>query len=560
MADSNTSSKPNARKSDAVAGSSKEGNAGKRRKVNHACLYCRRSHMHCDENRPCARCIKRDIGHLCHDEVKPPPLKQPSVEPSNPPTASIPNISLPTSAGPQIQTFANVGQTFTPIPGTVAAMKVDSVGGYAPGAGSTPFVAAGAPMGTSPVGMSSWPLVSDPASFFNAETAAGANGEFSVLSQFLDNLDANPWFNNPSITNPSTSLLASASTSTPGTQQPQVTGSSSAMSASPLQFTLTGGGASESGLSQAQSPLKSGSQPQISLPQALSPETERLTASASQLLLDQQQKQPKPQEQTHHEHEHVDPLPPSTKTERFLITAADQEDGTREERLKAVIRAKYEAALLKPYNYVKGYARLSRWMERNVSPESRQAILQPISVLRPKFRSIAQSLKDIDLVYVEEAFERLLLDYDRVFSAMGIPACLWRRTGEIYKANKGFADLVGIDVSKLRDGRLCIYELMSENSAVNYWEKYGHVAFDAQQKAVLTSCVLRYKPNLPALQSGSQTASGTAAQKAALKRRQLNGDSTADGEETFINCCFSFTIRRDIWGIPSMIVGNFIKC
>ncbi|KAG9032238.1 Transcription factor, partial [Tulasnella sp. UAMH 9824] len=105
-----------------------------------------------------------------------------------------------------------------------------------------------------------------------------------------------------------------------------------------------------------------------------------------------------------------------------------------------------------------------------VSPESRQAILQPISVLRPKFRSIAQSLKDIDLVYVEEAFERLLLDYDRVFSAMGIPACLWRRTGEIYKANKGFADLVGIDVSKLRDGRLCIYELMSENSAVNYWE------------------------------------------------------------------------------------------
>ncbi|KAG8980130.1 hypothetical protein FRB90_007811, partial [Tulasnella sp. 427] len=224
------------------------------------------------------------------------------------------------------------------MPGTVAGMKVDSVGGYAPGAGSTPFVAAGAPLGTSPVGMSSWPLVSDPASFFSAENAAGTNGEFSVLSQFLDNLDANPWFNNPSITNPSTSLLATSST--PGTQQPQVTGSSSAMSASPLQFTLTGGGASDSGLSQATSPLKSGSQHQISLPQALSPQTERLTASASQLLLDPQpqrkhSKPPPPQEQTHHEHEHVDPLPPSTKTERFLITAADQEDGTREERLKA---------------------------------------------------------------------------------------------------------------------------------------------------------------------------------------------------------------------------------
>ena len=31
-------------------------------------------------------------------------------------------------------------------------------------------------------------------------------------------------------------------------------------------------------------------------------------------------------------------------------------------------------------------------------------------------------------------------------------------------------------------------------------------------------------------------------------------------EESFISCCFSFTIRRDKWGIPSMIVGNFIQC
>jgi PAS domain-containing protein len=54
-------------------------------------------------------------------------------------------------------------------------------------------------------------------------------------------------------------------------------------------------------------------------------------------------------------------------------------------------------------------------------------------------------------MFIEEAFERLLLDYDRVFSAMGIPACLWRRTGEIFKGNKEFADLVGVDVSRLRD-------------------------------------------------------------------------------------------------------------
>lgn len=247
-------------------------------------------------------------------------------------------------------------------------------------------------------------------------------------------------------------------------------------------------------------------------------------------------------------------IPAATKTERFLLTAADQESGSRDERLNRVIRSKYEAGLLKPYNYVKGYARLSRWMDRNVSQESKQQILQPLSVLRPKFRAIAQSLKDIDLVFIEEAFERLLLDYDRVFSAMGVPACLWRRTGEIYKGNREFSELVGVDGYMLRDGRLCIYELMAEESAVNYWEKYGQVAFDASQKAVLTSCVLRYKPLITTPGAAAITAAITASSRG--NKRQLE----LPNEEGFVNCCLSFTIRRDTWGIPSMIVGNFIKC
>ena len=39
------------------------------------------------------------------------------------------------------------------------------------------------------------------------------------------------------------------------------------------------------------------------------------------------------------------------------------------------------------------------------------------------WQAVAASLTDLDLIFVEEAFERLLLDYDRVFSTMGIPAC-----------------------------------------------------------------------------------------------------------------------------------------
>jgi len=54
----------------APAGDNANRTPKKRRKVNHACLYCRRSHMTCDLERPCTRCIKRNIGHLCHDEPR----------------------------------------------------------------------------------------------------------------------------------------------------------------------------------------------------------------------------------------------------------------------------------------------------------------------------------------------------------------------------------------------------------------------------------------------------------------------------------------------------------
>jgi hypothetical protein len=49
--------------------------------------------------------------------------------------------------------------------------------------------------------------------------------------------------------------------------------------------------------------------------------------------------------------------------EHYLLTAADPVgDVPPEERLKQVIKAKVEAGILKPFNYVKGYARLQRYM------------------------------------------------------------------------------------------------------------------------------------------------------------------------------------------------------
>ncbi|CDS06606.1 Putative Zn(2)-C6 fungal-type DNA-bindingFT domain protein [Lichtheimia ramosa] len=376
----------------------------KRRKVTHACVYCRRSHMTCDEGRPCQRCIKRNIGHLCHDEPKNSQGKGGNKRMS----ASSTNNASTSNSSTSAQTHLAFSQQQNPAFGNVNSTL-----------GGLPLQFFGQ-MGTGQLTFASEQM----------------GNEISVISKFLDSLGKSDM----------NALLQSSSSSSPQQQQQQ-----------------------------------------------------------------QQQQQRSSLVNT---------------TEKFYLTAADPSDGRLEDRLTEVINAKYEAGFLKPYNYVNGYARLQKYMDNNLSAASRQRILNVMGTFRPAFRSVAQSLTDLDLILVEEAFERLLLDYDRVFSSMGIPACLWRRTGEIYKGNKEFASLVNVPIETLREGRLCIYELMAEDAMVNYWEKYGNIAFDSGQKAVLTSCLLKNQ--------------GPSAQS------------------SFISCCFSFTIRRDKYNIPTVIVGNFL--
>ncbi|KAI9015719.1 hypothetical protein CLU79DRAFT_765496 [Phycomyces nitens] len=373
----------------------------KRRKVTHACVYCRRSHMTCDDGRPCQRCIKRSIGHMCHDEPKESASSSGSAS-----NGTAPKGSRESSITSDSDYKSSV-KTVLPPTKQQNHMSASNLGGL-------PLQFFGQ-VGTGQLTFASEHM----------------GNEISVISDFLDSVGN-------------------------------------------TNFVL-------------------GNQNNIGNNNNRAVETAIVNT-----------------------------------TEKFFLTAADPSDGRLEDRLTEVINAKYEAGFLKPYNYVNGYARLQKYMDRHahsMSASSRQRILNVMGTFRPAFRSVAQSLTDIDLILVEEAFERLLLDYDRVFSSMGIPACLWRRTGEIYKGNKEFASLVNVPIETLREGRLCIYELMAEESSVNYWEKYGNIAFDPGQKAVLTSCLLR---------------------------------NPGREETSVISCCFSFTIRRDKYNIPTVIVGNFL--
>lgn len=390
-----------------LSSTSMEGPEKRRKKVSRSCVFCRRSRLICDEQRPCKRCIKRDIAHLCTDE----PLSN-----------SVTPVSI-TEPDEQLR------------PGDNEIKKNDHMEGLHMYNGSA------SQMNRAPSFLTQQPTF----------VSEHVGSEFSSLNAFLNMLDDPVLMNH----GPATNSEISSHHSLP---QQSMIGS-----------------------------------PEPSLP----------------VLLEDQNSA-------------VENAP--TPKEHFFLTAADPStEMTPEDRLKSVINAKLEAGLLQPYNYAQGYSRLQNYIDKYMNQSSKQRILKPLSTIRPAFRAIARSLKDVDLVLVEEGFERLLLSYDRVFTSMSMPACLWRRTGEIYRGNKEFGSLVDCTVDDLRDGKLAIYELMSEESAVNFWEKYGSIAFDKGQKAVLTSCNLR----------------------------------TRDGRKKR-SCCFSFTIRRDRYNIPICIVGNFI--
>ncbi|KAH8705702.1 putative Zn cluster transcription factor Rds2 [Talaromyces proteolyticus] len=427
--------------------------------------------MTCDSDRPCSRCIKRNIGHLCHDEPREPTKKtrhdhEEEDVASNDFAAS---HGLPDLGQPMLQDS----------PLSIRPSTIDPAQTVQPSSITTPV---GQPLdaNTQLYNYGDWPIngrnqfqdmhTFHPSYMFNAPEVTN---EYNLLGDFLSNslMDDNAMFGSDDLQGLySDSSLINMTTNLNGNNAPFAQQQKATQ------------------LAAAQNP-----NPQNSI-------------------------QPPGNSST---------VPNDKAREKYYLTAADPSGmDPPEERMNKLLKAKYEAGMLRPFNYVKGYARLNQYMEQHMQPALRHKILRQLDKFRPKFRERMQSLTDIELVLSEMWFERSLMEYDRVFASMAIPACCWRRTGEIFRGNKEMAELINVPIENLRDGKLALHQIITEDQLVSYWEKFGAIAFDGSQKAMLTSCTLK-SPN-------------------------------EDDSKKGIPCCFSFTIRRDPNAIPALIVGNFL--
>ncbi|EAW14085.1 gluconeogenesis transcription factor RDS2 [Aspergillus clavatus NRRL 1] len=418
--------------------------------------------LHGIKERPCTRCIKRNIGHLCHDEPREPSKRARSEH----------EFSAADEEGQSNNEYANVQG----MPRNVDIQDAAGQQLLADGTIALP------PSSVNSVQNNNIPSSSAQGMGANSQQLLGYNDWLGGQSQFQDMHTFHPsyMFNAPEVTNEYNLLgdfLSSSLLDDGGMfQNDNLHGLYSDPTLINSMATLDNGTL----VQQTQPPQPAQNQPATG---------DSIQGSSSVVVNDKAR-------------------------ETYYMTAADPSGSDPpEERMNKLLKAKYDAGLLKPFNYVKGYARLNQYMEKHMQQASRQKILRQLDKFRPKFRERMQSLTDIELILVEMWFERSLMEYDRVFASMAIPACCWRRTGEIFRGNKEMAELIGVPIESLRDGKLAIHEIIVEDQLVSYWEKFGAIAFDNTQKAMLTSCTLK-NPN---------------------STNSTNG----------IACCFSFTIRRD---------------
>jgi len=218
---------------------------------------------------------------------------------------------------------------------------------------------------------------------------------------------------------------------------------------------------------------------------------------------------------------------PFGRVDQFLsdLELKQAEEG-KEIDMNHILMLKYKVGLIKPYNYAKGYLKLKSFINLRLTNERKKEMSQVLAKYQENLKEHSLHIEDLDLLMIEETFERLLIKFDRVFAGMPLPSCLWRRNGEIFKANHHFSFLTGIPMEKLNcgDGKVLIYEIMAEGYAMDYWEKFSEIAFDNSQKAIISITALV---------------------------NQMNTNR-------IIKCSFSFTIYRDKFDIPIAIIGNFI--
>lgn len=175
----------------------------------------------------------------------------------------------------------------------------------------------------------------------------------------------------------------------------------------------------------------------------------------------------------------------------------------------------------RPFSYTSSFHDLHLYLRSRFARKELIPIARAISRFRPSYIATTKTLNEDDLIFIERSFQRSLLEFEKFVAFSGTPTVIWRRTSQIALVGKEFSLLTGWSRQQLLAKRKFIVELMDDDSVLEYFRQYSLHAFGDSSSA-MSKCTL----------------------------------VTPQGN--FIKCSVCYTIKRDIFDIPMMIIGSFL--
>jgi PAS domain S-box-containing protein len=178
--------------------------------------------------------------------------------------------------------------------------------------------------------------------------------------------------------------------------------------------------------------------------------------------------------------------------------------------------------ITKPYDYTEGYHFLMKVLPFRFEKNDILRIVRALAIFRPSLIALQMPLTEEDEIFVEKCVQRSVIELNKLISYSGTPTVVWRRTGEICLVGPEFCMLTGWSKEELLGTKKYIWEIFENQSVVEYWENFATHAFENAAQSVYSHCVL-LKPN------GSP-----------------------------VPATFCFHIRRDIFDLPSLVIGQWL--
>jgi hypothetical protein len=249
-----------------------------------------------------------------------------------------------------------------------------------------------------------------------------------------------------------------------------------------------------------------------------------------------------------------------------------------------------------PYAYTSGFHNLTAFIQRRFTPQKTVRIAKALASIRPSFIATTKTLNRDDLIFMEKCFQRTLWEYEDFINACGTPTIVCRRTGEIAAVGKEFSILTGWKKDVLlgkeanlnvntggsgvpqsgttsrgsftprgstlenQGGRpqpVFLAELLDDDSVVEFYEDFARLAFGDSRGSVMTKCkLLKYKTkeDMEVAQSDDHGKWNSHLRKGGIAGEAgMNQLGFKDGK---VECAYCWTVKRDVFDIPMLIVMN----